>query len=66
MIHSSACCLTACPRAARTARCGLSSRTGCRRQDVSGRHNLIAGRALSDRLVLAGSAVDLGEYALRV
>jgi hypothetical protein len=60
------CCLAAGPRTARTRRgVGLSSRTGCRRQDVSGRH-LIAGEALPDRLVLAGTAVDIGETALRL
>jgi hypothetical protein len=41
----------------------LSSRTGCRMQDVSGRH-LSAGEALPDRLVLAGTGVDIGETAL--
>ena len=50
---------------AHTAGCGPSSRTGCRRQDVCGRH-LIAGEALPDRLVLAGLAVDIGETALRL
>jgi hypothetical protein len=30
------------------------------------RRNIIAGRALQDRLVIAGSAVDIGETALRL
>ena len=48
-----------------TARCGSVLSHWLPEAGHFGRH-LIAGEALPDRLVLAGTAVDIGETALRL